>query len=127
MKKLRAMLCPVAVLLVLSMLALWNVTVQAIAYFGFIWDVLLGAALGISLALLPTFCGFGARKNASVSMFWVCGFAALLLIFVQYMSLVTDLALPDLPFLSSSYNGRILVVEGALLVYCSVVAGRGKL
>ena len=49
MKKLRAMLCPVAVLLVLSMLALWNVTVQAIAYFGFIWDVLLGAAGSVAV------------------------------------------------------------------------------
>ena len=125
MRKFRAAAMPLLVLAGICGLAYGTLSVDAIARFDFIWDALLGAALGAGLALLPAFSGFGARRNALTAMYWLCGFAALLLIFYQYMASVTGLTIDGLLFLSNP-GPRMRVAEGAMLGYCSVVAGRGK-
>lgn len=125
MRKVQAVLVPLLILAALVALAWLQVDVPIIARFDFIWDVILGAALGLGLALLPQLSGFAPRKNALTSMFWVCGFITLLVVFYQYMSLVADLHIAALSFLSSP-GPRMRLIEGALLGYCSFVAGRGK-
>lgn len=126
MLKLRAVCMPVLVLAAVCALAWLEADLSFIAHFGFIWDVLLGAALGAGLALLPPMSGFAVRRNAATSMYWVCGFVALLLVFYQYAALVTGVYVQPLAFLSLP-GTRMRVVEGAVLAYCSVVAGRGKI
>ncbi|MCL1963941.1 MAG: hypothetical protein FWF69_02635 [Firmicutes bacterium] len=125
MRKFRAAAMPLVVLAAICSLAYFSLQVGAIAKFDFIWDTLLGAALGVGLALLPALSGFGARRNAYTSMYWLCGFAALLLIFYQYMSTVTGMRIEGLEFLSSP-GQRMLIAEATILGFCSVVAGRGK-
>lgn len=125
MRNFRAIAMPLLLLAAITALAYANVSVDRIAQFGFIWDVLLGAALGAGLALLPPAAGFPGKRNALTAMFWVCGFATLLIIFYQYMTLMTGMNIETIAFLGNP-NGRMRVVEGAMLGYCSIFAGRGK-
>lgn len=125
MRNFRAVFAPLLVLCAACGLAMLSVRLEAVVHFDFIWDVLLGAALGILLALLPTFAGFGGKHQAVTSMLWVCGFAALLLIFYQYASMVTGWHMDAISFLSSP-GPRLRIAEGAVLGYCSLIAGRGK-
>lgn len=126
MRNLRMIIVPLLILAAISTLAMINVNITAIAHFVFIWDILLGAALGAGLALLPALSGFPTRRNAQTGMLWVCGFISLLLIFYQYMTLVTGMHIDALTFLASP-NTRMRIVEGAVLGYTSLLAGRGKL
>ncbi len=125
MRNFRAAVIPVLLLAAACALAYFDLKFDRVAHFGFIWDVLLGAALGAALVLLPSMSGFSARKNALTSMYWVCGFTALLLVFYQYMTLVTGMRIESLAFLSNP-GPRMRIVEGVLLGYCSLMAGRGK-
>ena len=124
MQGFRAMMVPVLLFAAFLLLGAVDLQIPAIAHFDFIWDVLLGAVLGAGLAWLPTLAGFKAKRNATTSMFWICGFASLLIIFYQYMSLVTGSAIQALAFLNVPI-ARLRIVEGAMLGYCSFVAGRG--
>ncbi len=124
MRKIRAAVVPLLALGATCALALFDVRLDSVAQFSFIWDVLLGAVVGALLALLPSLSGFPGKQNALTSMFWICGFVSLLLIFYQYMSLVTGVQVPQLAFLAPSPRARI--AESAVLGYCSLVAGRGK-
>lgn len=125
MRNIRAICMPILVLAVLVALAWLQVALPAVARFDFIWDVLLGGALGAGLALMPGLAGFAQKKNAMTSMLWVCGFLSLLLVFFQYMTLVTGMQVEALSFLTAPTT-RMRIVEGAVLGYCSVIAGRGK-
>lgn len=126
MRYIRAVVVPILLLAAVCMLAWLQIGVEEVAHFDFIWDVLLGAVLGAGLALLPAMAGFAVRKNALTGMLWVCGFLSLLLIFYQYMTLVTSLQVEALSILASP-DTRMRVVEGVILGYCSFVAGRGKI
>lgn len=126
MRNVRAIIVPILLLVILCALAWLQVQLPIVAAFDFIWDVILGAALGVGLSLLPVLSGFAVRRNAMTSMLWVCGFLSLLLIFYQYMTLVTGLQLDSLAFLATP-NTRMRIVEGAILGYCSFTAGRGKI
>jgi hypothetical protein len=126
MRKIRAAVVPLIALVLVCALASFDAQIESVAQFSFMWDVLLGVFVGVILALLPAMCGFSARQNALTSMFWIGGFASLLLIFCQYMSLVTGMQLKDLPFLSGAMP-RARIAEGVMLGYCSLIAGRGKI
>lgn len=126
MRNVRAVLVPVVMLAAVVALAWLQVEVGAVAHFDFFWDVLLGVALGAALALLPQMAGFPAKRNTLTGMFWVCGFLALLLIFYQYMTLVTGMQVEALHFLAAP-GARLRIVEGVMLGYCSFVAGRGRI
>lgn len=126
MRNVRVAVLPILLMAAATALAWWRPEVHAIAHFSFIWDVLLGAVLGALLALLPQLSGFTPRRNAATGMFWVCGFVSLLLIFYQYATMLTGLSIEAISFLAMP-NGRMRVIEGAFLGYCSVLAGRGKI
>lgn len=126
MQKLRVAVVSVLVFVALGALAWLRLDVSFIAHFDFIWDVLLGLALGAAFAWMPTFTGFAVRRNAATGMFWICGFLFLLVIFYQYMTLVIGLHVEQLDFLAAP-STRMRVIEGAVLGYCSFTAGRGKI
>lgn len=126
MRNIRAVFVPILVLAALMALAWLEVQLAAVARFDFIWDVLLGCVLGMALALLPGLAGFAQKKNVMTSMLWVCAFLALLLVFFQYMTLVTGMRVEGLSFLTTP-GTRMRVVEGAVLGHCTVIAARGKL
>lgn len=125
MRKVRAALLPMLLLIGLTALAWLDVRLDRVAHFGFIWDVLLGLMLGMGLCALPALSGFSARRNALTGMYWVCGFASLLLIFYQYTNLLTGVSAEPLAFLTDP-GPRMRIVEGALLGFTSLMAGRGK-
>lgn len=125
MRNFRAALVPLLLLAALIGLALLEFNLSVIAHFSFFWDVLLGAAVGVAMALISPLSGFQIRRNATTSMYWICAFVTLLLIFYQYMTFVTGLKIDALSFLAMP-RGRARVVEGVFLGYCSLVAGRGK-
>lgn len=126
MRNLRTLFVPILMLAALCALAWFVLELPIIAHFDFIWDVLLGALLGAAFAWLPQLTGFPSRKNAQAGMLWACGFLSLLVIFYQYMTLVTGLHIDFLAFLATP-GPRLRIVEGAFLGYCSFIAGRGKL
>lgn len=126
MRNIRAAIVPVLLLAVVYALAWVQLTIDQIAQFDFIWDVLLGIVLGLGLAFLPGMAGFAQRRNSVTTMFWICGFLSLLVIFYQYISLVTGMRINEIAFLTAP-GPRLRIVEGALLGYCSCVAGRGKI
>lgn len=126
MRNVRAALVPILLLIAVCALAWFNIDLPFIAEFSFIWDVVLGAVLGIGIALLPALSGFTIRRNAFTSMYWICGFMALLLIFYQYMTMVTGLHADFLEFMTHP-GPRMRIVEGVILGYCSLIAGRGKI
>ncbi len=126
MRRIRAITVPLFVLAAACALALQNLQLDSVANFSFIWDVLLGSAVGVGLALLPAMSGFPGRQNGLVPMFWVCGFISLLMIFYQYMSAITGMHIQGLAFLAVD-NPRVRIVESVLLGYCSMTAGRGKI
>lgn len=126
MQKIRAAVMPVLLLVLAYGLAWYNINISEIAQFDFIWDALLGVLLGIALAMLPTMSGFKLRKNAATGMYWICGFLTLLLIFYQYMTMVTGMKLDVLAFMHPT-TARVRIVEGVILGYCSLIAGRGKI
>ena len=126
MRNVRAVMVPVLLLAAVVALAWFDLQIPIVAHFDFIWDVLLGGALGAGLAFLPVMSGFTVRRNALTSMFWVCGFLSLLLIFYQYMTMVTGLRIEVLAFLASP-GPRMRIAEGVILGYCSFIAGRGKI
>ena len=126
MRKARAVVVPALLLAAVTALAWLNVSLDQVAHFAFIWDVLLGAVLGAGRALLPQMAGFGARKNALTGAFWVVGFLSLLLIFYQYMNLVTGIRVEALSLLAGP-GPRMRIAEGTILGYASFIAGRGKL
>lgn len=125
MRNIRAVFVPILLLAALCALAWFDLSIPIIAEFSFIWDVILGTVLGIALAWLPTLSGFTSKRNQLTGMFWVGGFLALLLVFYQYMVLVTGLNVEALTVISSP-GPRMRIVEGAFLGYCSFTAGRGK-
>lgn len=125
MRNIRIVFVPVLILAALCGLAMLEIDVTGIAQFGFIWDVLLGGVIGAALALLPAMAGFNVRRNAQTSLLWVCGFVTLLLIFYQYMTLVTGMRIEALAFLAAP-GTRMRIAEGVMLGYCSFIAGRGK-
>ncbi len=125
MRNARAAIIPVLLLAALIALSCFELQFDRLANFPFIWDVLLGAAAGIGLSMLPQLSGFSQKKNAATSMYWICGFAALMVIFYQYITSVTGMGFPPVAFLSSA-GPRMRIIEGVVLGYCSTVAGRGK-
>jgi hypothetical protein len=126
MRKIRVAAMPLLLLAALWALAGWRAELPQIAHFDFIWDVLLGGAVGAGFALLPQMASLGGKRNGLTGLFWVCGFVALVLVFYQYISLVTGVSAQGLGFLENP-GTRTRMVEGAVLGYCSFVAGRGKL
>lgn len=126
MRKLRAAAVPLLILSGLVLFASLDVTLDAVAHFAFIWDVLLGALLGAAFALLPQLAGFGGKRNVLTAMCWVGGFCAMMLIFFQYISLITDFRVHSMAFLAAP-GPRARIVEGAALGFFSFVAGRGSL
>lgn len=126
MRKAQAIVLPVAILCILLALAFVELQLDAIAEFAFIWDVLLGIALGVGIAILPALAGFESKRNERTSFFWVCGFVSMLLIFCQYISSVIVLRADIVTFLPQA-NARMRMVEGAFLGYCSYIAARGKM
>ena len=125
MRNVRAAIMPLLVLALVVALSYYELKVGSIAKFDMIWDVLLGGAIGVALALLPSLSGFGAKRNALTGMYWVCGFTVLLLIFYQYMTSITGSQISGLYFLSNPAP-RMCVAEGTVLGFCSMIAGRGK-
>jgi hypothetical protein len=126
MRKVRVALMPVLLLAALWALAGWRVDMPRIAHFGFIWDLLLGAALGAGFALLPQFASIGSKREALTGYFWFGGFVTLLLVFYQYISQVLGISAQALRFLENP-DTRTRIIEGAVLGYCSFVAGRARL
>lgn len=126
MRNIRAAIMPILLLIAICALAWLDVELPIVAHFSFIWDVLLGGALGAGLVFLPTLSGFTVRRNALTGMYWVCGFLSLLLVFYQYMTLVTGLHIDAIAFLDNP-GPRMRIIEGTILGYCSFVAGRGKI
>lgn len=126
MRNLRVLVVPLLVFIALCALAMFHFDIPIIADFDFIWDVLLGAVLGAAFALLPAMSGFPVRRNAQTGIFWGCGFLSLAVIFYQYISQVTGMRIDALTFLASP-GTRARIVEGAMLGYSSLTAGRGKI
>lgn len=125
MRSVRAVVVPILLLAALGALAWLNIDIAVIAQFPFIWDVLLGVALGVGLALLLPLSGFAVRRNALTGMLWVCAFLSLLIIFYQYMVQVTGLHVEALTFLAMP-GTRLCIVEGAVLGFTTLIAARGK-
>lgn len=125
MLKVRVVLLPSLVLVLLIALARWNVSVDQIARFSFLWDALLGIALGVGLYLLPGLSGVRPKAHPNAGLYWVTAFVMALLLCLQYMALVTGQALFDQSWLLAS-SGRSCVVEGAGLGYCMAHAMRGR-
>jgi len=123
---LRAIFVPVALFALLILIASFDFTIGMIAEFAFIWDVAVGILLGVALAALPALSAFKGVGDKNLAFFWVCGFCSLLLIFVQYMSTVVGLQTEGAAFAPPT-NARMRIIEGAILGYCSLVAGREKI
>lgn len=125
MQNFQAAVAPLAALAAAVALSWFEPRVDGLAGFAFIWDVLLGAALGACLAAMPSLSGFVMRRNALTGMYWACGFVSLLLIFYQYMTTVTGMRIESLGFLAAP-GPRMRIAEGVMLGYASLTAGRGK-
>ncbi|HML48303.1 MAG TPA: hypothetical protein PKE04_16290 [Clostridia bacterium] len=125
MLKVRVVLLPSLTLVLLIVLARWNVSIGQIAQFSFLWDALLGIALGVGLYLLPGLSGVRPKMHPNAGLYWVPAFLMALLLCLQYMALVTGNALFDQSGLLVS-NGRSCVVEGAGLGYCMAQALRAR-
>ena len=126
MRKLRAILAPGALFALLILIASFDLDIGVIAEFAFIWDVTVGILLGAGLAALPALSAHKGRNDKHLAFFWICGFCALILVFVQYMSTVMGLQTEGAAFVPPT-NARMRIIEGALLGYCSLVAGREKI
>ena len=125
MQKLRAIVAPAALFALLILIASFDFAIALIAEFSFIWDIAVGIMLGAGLALLPALSAHKSANDRNLAYFWICGFCSLLLIFLHYMSTVVGVQTEGAAFVPPT-NTRMRVVEGALLGYCSVVAGREK-
>lgn len=125
MRSLRAAVFPVLLMLALVFLSCLSFELPSISHFEFIWDVLIGGALGAGLAFLPTIAGFEGKRNPLGSKLWIAAFVTMLLVFYQYISLVTRIQLHLLPFLENP-GARMRIVEGALLGFLSFAAGRSR-
>ena len=125
MKKLRTAAVPLLTAAVLTALALVSLSVPVIVRFDFLWDVLLGAALGAAFYWLPALSGFPVKKNLPGKKYWICAFVMLVMMCCQYFSLASGL---DFRFLSVLANPsvRVRVVEGAFFAFCAFHALRGK-
>lgn len=86
----------------------------------------MGIACGTVFLLLPSAAGFGAKRNARTSIFWLPAFLALVVIFYQYTALVTGIEAPMLRFLHNP-GTHARMVEGAALGYFASAAIRGKI
>lgn len=126
MRRMRAMLVPIALLALLVLISSQSPNIEAIAAFDFIWDVVVGIALGASIAALPSLSAFNGIEDKRLSFLWACGFCSLIIIFAQYMTTVVGLRTEGFDFIPPT-SARMRVVEGAFLGYCSLVAGREKI
>ena len=125
MRRIRAILAPIALFALLIFISSLNLNIGAIAEFSFIWDIALGIALGVGAAALPALSAYKGAGDKHLAFFWICGFCSLVLIFIQYMSTVMGVQTEGAAFVPPT-NTRMRVVEGAILGYCSLVAGREK-
>lgn len=125
MRKARMIAIPVAMLMLLLLLSFFEVQIDAIAEFTFIWDVMLGIALGVGLVLLPSISGYQYSLTNHTTFLWVCGVIAMVLIFCQYMTTVIGIHAGITPFLPQT-NARMRIVEGVFAGYCSFAASLGK-
>lgn len=126
MRKARMIIMPIAILGILLVLCHFEVQLDAIAAFNFIWDIMLGIALGIGIALVPSVYGYKSSQNNQPAYFWVSGFVTMVLIFCQYMSTVISINASITPFLPAT-NIQMRIVEGAFLGYCSFIAARDRI
>ena len=126
MHRLKAAVVPVLMLVLAVTLAHSSLSVPQVSHFEFVWDVLLGAALGAFLSVLPSMAGFGSKRNALTGMLWVGGFVTMILVFYQYISLVTGVAIDSLSLIAAP-SQRMRIVEGTMLGYLSFTAGRGRI
>ena len=125
MKRIRSMLCPLLLAAALFALAILGVSIPAIAYFDFLWDVILGILLGGAMNLFPALCGIPAKKNALTCNYWLCFFILLVILGCQYLSLAMRVHIPFLGVLANP-STRLRIVEGTFLGYCAFAASRGK-
>lgn len=125
MRRIRAVVAPVALFALLIFIASFGPDIGAIAEFAFIWDIAIGILLGAGLAVLPALSAHKSANDKYLAFLWVGGFCSLVLIFIQYMSTVVGFQTEGAAFVPPT-NAQMRIVEGALLGYCSLVAGREK-
>jgi len=124
-KRIRSMLCPILLFAVVAVVAMMGLSIPAIAYFDFLWDVILGVLLGGALNLFPALCAMTPKKNALSGNYWLCFFILLVILCCQYLSLTMNLHIPVLYVLANP-STRLRIVEGAFLGYCAFAAARGR-
>lgn len=114
MKKLRVVASIVGVLL----LTLWVLGIQwtwkALPHFSFFWNVLLGLALGLLLAMLPIISGTASARVPYRAQWWI-GFSLIVLVlFFQFLIGIGSLSVSWLRWLAAS-DVKILMGEGVVL------------
>lgn len=108
------------------LLARMNVNLASVARFDFIWDVAVGAVMGVFFLLLPSAGGFPVKKSTYTAVLWLPAFLVLVVIFYQYVSMISGI---EAPFLRLLHNPgtRARMVEGAAVGYCAAAGVRGKI
>lgn len=125
MKKLRVVASVVGALL----LTLWVLGIQwswnAIPHFSFYWNVLLGLALGLLLAMLPLISGAANGRVGFRTQWWVCVCLIVLVLFFQYLLAYGGLSVSWLRWLAVK-GDRALMGEGVVLGYVLGFALRAR-
>ena len=124
LRKLRAMLVPLVLLLVVVLCFGWDAPLPGGASASFLWNVLLGALLGCALCLLPTLTGSGARERFAAQRWLACVLLALVLLY-QYGAAHWGVRIPFLQWMLAE-NARVLFAEGCVLGCALVTAIRAK-
>lgn len=92
----------------------------------FFWEVLLGAALGVILALLPVLSGTAGGKTPYRTQWWIAVVILGVVLLMQYLlRFYVAYSIPFLNWLRVNHD-RVLVGEGVLLGYTLVYALRSR-
>lgn len=125
MKKFRVVASVVGTLL----LTLWVLgsrwTWNAIPHFSFFWNVLLGLALGLLLAMLPLISGTGPSRVPYRAQWWIGVALIVLVLFFQFLIAYGGLSVSWLGWLKVG-GDRSLMGEGVVLGYVLGFALRAR-
>lgn len=125
MKKLRV----VASILGTLLLTLWVLGIRwtwnAIPHFSFFWNVLLGMALGLLLAMLPLISGTVSARVPYRAQWWIGFCLIVLVLFFQFLIAYGGLSVSWLGWLKAG-GDRALMGEGVVLGYTLGFALRAR-
>lgn len=110
LRKLTVMVAPLLLALLVCLL------LPAMSGLGFWSNVLKGALLGVSLALLLPIAGAGKRREPFAGLMWIPALLLVLLVGYQYLSSIGAAELPVFSMLATR-DGQVVLAECTFAAY----------